>query len=298
VVRCDLHPEKTGRLEVFERAGEPSALFAGPGSPQGAPSGHVPGSVGHAVEDASIHAPGIASHTHGGVEAGYVAGNANHEPGGASHQVPTSVEHLPGGGGTSGFARRNASSLAWKDPLSQALSRDLGTVGHSGSSSVFVEATYAPPEYISRILGGGPVDVPPMEPDTYVAVVLTEAVHAGTLPGPAEPPELYVSDSRLPLVDSKVTTELPHHRETFYRFARTQAFGTGDQVLMLRLASGQEATWHVASPNGGARLVVGTGVGASLALVGWLLWASARGRARRSPPTNRGTPGRGGLEPV
>ena len=183
----------------------------------------------------------------------------------------------------------NPLSLAGGHPLSVELTRDLGSGEYPGASRVFVEATYAPAEYETLILGG-PAAMAELEPDRYVAVLLTEGVHTGNLPGSrAEPPDLYLSGSPLPLIDWKVTTDLPHHRATFYRFARDDAFGTRDQVMTLRLDSGQEATWHLPSSTAWSWLAP-VSVAGTLGFVGWLVWTLAGGRARRSHKADLETP--------
>jgi cytochrome c-type biogenesis protein len=128
--------------------------------------------------------------------------------------------------------------------LSRVLSRDLGTVDYPGAPGVHVEATYATPQYVTQALGG-PAAVAALEPDRHVAVLFTEQTHATNLPAHPEPPALYVGERRVALVDSKVLADSVHHRATFYRFARDDAFGNGHEVMTLRLASGQEATWHL-----------------------------------------------------
>jgi len=177
-------------------------------------------------------------------------------------------------------ARGGAMGLAPGNALSLALSRDLGTVEYPGPSEVFVEATYAPAQYVTQILGE-PAAMTVLEPDRYVAILLTEGVHAGSLPSMAEPPDLYVSGSHLPLIDWTVTTDLPHHRATFYRFARDDTFGATDQVMTLRLASGQEATWDLPGPNTWFWLAF-VSVTGGLGFVGWLIWTVVSGRVRRS----------------
>jgi len=169
-------------------------------------------------------------------------------------------------------------SARGKRALALALTRDLGAVNYPRASGVRVEATYAPAEYVAQVLGG-PAAVAALEPDRYVAVLLTERVHTANLPGTADPPDLHVSGSRLPLIDRKVMTDSPHHRATFYRFARDDAFGRGHQVMTLRLVSGQEATWHlpVTVPDVGdaARTPSGLGEqwGLILALLGGMVAA-------------------------
>ena len=64
-------------------------------------------------------------------------------------------------------------------------------------------------------------------------------------------------------------TNSPHHRATFYRFARDETFGTGHQMMTLRLASGQAATWHlpVVVPNLGDGAGGPIGAGEQWALI-------------------------------
>jgi cytochrome c-type biogenesis protein len=196
VVQCDLHPEHTARLTVFEAAG-PSAA---PVSPR----------------------------------------------------------------------RRQA--------LTRVLSRDLGSVDYLGAPGVRVDATYATEEYVAQTLGGASA-VASLEPDKHVVFMLTERVHTANLPAATEPPDVYVSGRHLPLVDRKVVTDSPHHRATVYRFARDDTFGTGHQMMTLRLASGQEATWHLpvvvpdlANGDGGP-IGVGEQWGLILAMLGGMLAA-------------------------
>lgn len=186
-----------------------------------------------------------------------------------AEQQPTGL--MSAAGGAQGVVR---------DPLSVALSRDLGTLDLPGTPAVFVEATYAPPEYLTQLLGG-PVVMPTLlEPDQFVAIVLTEGVHTGRLPARGESPDLYLDGKPLSLIDSKVTTELPHHRATLYRFARDDAFGTKGQVMTLHLAPGHEATWDLSSSDTGLWFIASVGF-AGFGFVGWLVWTVA-GRARRS----------------
>jgi cytochrome c-type biogenesis protein len=122
--------------------------------------------------------------------------------------------------------------------LRAALTRDLGSVDYEGTDHVRVEATYAP------------------EDEQHVAVLLTEQLHTATLPKTTPPPRLFVSGVAVPLAGSTVVTDSVHHRVTSYQFVRDEAFGQGHQVMTLRLASGQEATWHLplllpAVPDGG-----------------------------------------------
>lgn len=166
-----------------------------------------------------------------------------------------------------------------RQALALALSRNLGSVDYpgAGASGVIVEATYAPPEYVSEALGGEAA-VAALEPARHIAVMLTERTHTANLPvTPA--PDLYVSGHRVPLVDRKVMTDSVHHRATFYRFARDDAFGKGHQVMTLRLASGQEATWHLPlilpTVGAGAEAPAGLGEqwGLILALMGGMVAA-------------------------
>lgn len=164
VVQCDLHPEKVGKLVVFD--GGEGALPTGPVSPR----------------------------------------------------------------------RRQALALA--------LSRDLGAVDYPGAAGVLVEATYATAAYVAQALGGAAA-VAALEPDRHVAFLLTERTHTANLPADAHPPAVYVNGNRLALVDRKIMTDSPHHRATVYRFTRDDTFGTGHQMMTLRLAEGQETTWHL-----------------------------------------------------
>jgi cytochrome c-type biogenesis protein len=73
-------------------------------------------------------------------------------------------------------------------------------------------------------------------------------------------------------------TNSPHHRATFYRFARDDTFGTGHQMMTLRLPSGQEAAWHLPlvaphTDNAGGPIGVGNQWGLILALLGGMLAA-------------------------
>jgi cytochrome c-type biogenesis protein len=131
-----------------------------------------------------------------------------------------------------------------RQALTLALTRGLGAVDYPGVSGVEVEATYAPPEYVAQALGGSEA-VATLQPERHIAVMLTERTHTANLPVNTRPPDLYVSGQHVALVDRKVMTDSVHHRATFYRFARDEAFGKGHQVMTLRLASGQEATWHL-----------------------------------------------------
>jgi cytochrome c-type biogenesis protein len=83
----------------------------------------------------------------------------------------------------------------------------------------------------------------------------------------------------VPLVDSKMMTDSVHHRATVYRFTRDAAFGTGHQVMALRLASGQEATWHLPlvvpdfGDSSGGPIGLGEQWGLILAMLGGMLAA-------------------------
>ncbi|MBI2185849.1 MAG: sulfite exporter TauE/SafE family protein [Acidobacteria bacterium] len=127
--------------------------------------------------------------------------------------------------------------------LTAALTKDLGTVDYGGASGVRVEATYAPAEYVTQILGEAtPGD---LNADEYVAVLLSERLHTANLPDVAVPADLRVNGAPVPLIDRRTVADSPHHRATVYRFARDASFGTGHQMMTLHLASGQEATWHL-----------------------------------------------------
>lgn len=244
VVRCDLHPEKVGRLVVFDDGRQPVAPVAAPGN-----------------------AANVAR-----------AGELSIAPGDA----------LSRAGGS-------PLSLALGNRLSVELTRDLGSVDYPGAPPVFLEATYAPAEY-ETLITGGPAAMAELEPDQYIAVLLTEAVYTGNLPGsPVEAPDLYLGGSPRPLIDSTVTIDLPRQRATFYRFARDDASGTGnpgtrdaateDQAVTLRLVSGQEATWDLALSGGRSWLAPAVFAG-GLGLFGWLVWTMVGGRTRRSRATD------------
>jgi len=128
--------------------------------------------------------------------------------------------------------------------LALALSRDLGTVDYPGAPAVDVEVTYATAQYVTEALGGAAA-VATLEPDRHVAFLLTERTHTANLPGNADPPNVRVNGTPLALLDRRILTDSPHHRATLYRFARDDTFGTGHQMMTLRLAEGKEATWHL-----------------------------------------------------
>ena len=175
--------------------------------------------------------------------------------------------------------------LQRRNPLRLELTRDLGSVDHPGTLGILVEATYAPAEQLTRILGGPAPAMPPLEADRYLAFLLTETVHDGSLPGTAESPHVYVGESHLPLIDSKIVTGTPQHRVTLYRFGRDGVFGRADQVMTLRLSSGQEATWDLPLPNGRYWLAW-LAVAGCLGLLGWLAW-TVRQDSRRGSNTLR-----------
>jgi cytochrome c-type biogenesis protein len=120
-----------------------------------------------------------------------------------------------------------ARSYASSPALRAALTRDLGQVDYAGVPGVAVEATYTPEE------------------EQYIAVLVTERTHTANLPATSPSPALFVSGSPRDLVEARVITDSVHHRATSYRFARDAAFGQGHQVMTLRVASAQEATWHL-----------------------------------------------------
>lgn len=152
-------------------------------------------------------------------------------------------------------------SAASGQMLRAALTRDLGNVDYAGVSDVQVEATYTP------------------EDTEHVAILLMERLHTANLPRTAQPPQLFVSGAAVPLTNLKVVTDSVHHRATSYRFARAEAFGQGHQVMTLRLASGQEAIWHLplllpdASSSGAAPVGMAGQWGLILALLGGMVAA-------------------------
>jgi uncharacterized cupredoxin-like copper-binding protein len=128
--------------------------------------------------------------------------------------------------------------------LTRALTKDLGSADYPGVSGVIVEATYAPAEYETQILGVASADST-LRPDQYVAILLSERVHAATLTGVAISPSLYVNGTSVPFISRTLVAESPHHRATVLRFSRDDSFGKGHQMMTLRLLSGVEATWHL-----------------------------------------------------
>jgi cytochrome c-type biogenesis protein len=128
--------------------------------------------------------------------------------------------------------------------LARLLTRNFGSVSYADAPDVRVEATFATTEFVTQALGGAAAAAE-LQPDRHIAFLLTEQTHTASLPGNTAPPEVSVNGRRVALVDSRPMTGSVHHRATFYRFARDAGFGSGHQVLTLRLASGQEATWHL-----------------------------------------------------
>lgn len=171
--------------------------------------------------------------------------------------------------------------LQRRNPLRLELTRDLGSVDHPGTSGVLVEATYAPADQLTRILGGPAPTMPALEADGYLAFLLTETVHEGTLPDRAESPHVYIGEIHLPLIDSKIVTETPQQRVTLYRFGRDGASGITERVMTLRLPSGQEATWELPSPND-RNWLAWLAVAGGLGLVGWLAWMMGQDRWQRA----------------
>jgi cytochrome c-type biogenesis protein len=140
------------------------------------------------------------------------------------------------------------SSLANAKPrstpaLTRALTKDLGSIDYPGAAGVQVEATYAPAEYVTQMLGAAAAGE--IEPHQYVAVLLSERTHTTNLPATSAPPALTVNGAPVPLIERRMVADSPHHRATVYRFARDDSFGAGHQMMTLRLASGEEATWHL-----------------------------------------------------
>ncbi len=161
--------------------------------------------------------------------------------------------------------------------LARALNRDLGSVSYPGVSGVHVDATYATAEFVKQALGKAPTATT-LEPERHIAFLLTERLHTANLPVDADPPGLFLNGTPVPFVDRKVLTNSLHHRATFYRFARDQTFGTGHQMMTLRLASGQEAAWHLPlvipdADNAAGPIGTGNQWGLILALLGGMLAA-------------------------
>jgi cytochrome c-type biogenesis protein len=107
------------------------------------------------------------------------------------------------------------------------------------------------------------------EDEKYIAVLVTERTHTANLPHASPRPALFVSGDPRELVDARVITDSVHHRATTYRFARDEAFGNGHQVMTLRVAAAQEATWHlpIALPNASSSSADPVGFGQSWALI-------------------------------
>jgi cytochrome c-type biogenesis protein len=164
-----------------------------------------------------------------------------------------------------------------RQALTLALNRDLGAVDYPGVSGVHVDATYATADYVRQALGGA-ATAAALEPDRHVTFLVTERLHTANLPVDAVPPQLSINGTPVSLVDHKIVTNSPHHRATFYRFVRDDTFGSGHQMMTLRLASGQEATWHLplvvpeADETGGP-IGLGEQWGLILALLGGMLAA-------------------------
>jgi cytochrome c-type biogenesis protein len=137
------------------------------------------------------------------------------------------------------------------DARSAALTRDLGLIGGTDAAPIRVEAMYSPRE------------------DGDVTIVLTEQRHAAELPSPLPPPELALGGITMSHASAAVLTDSVHHRATAYRFTPATRLTGGHQVMTLRLASGQEATWHlpIAQPTSAK------GWGLVLALLGGMLAA-------------------------
>jgi cytochrome c-type biogenesis protein len=130
-----------------------------------------------------------------------------------------------------------------RQALTLALTKDLGSIDYPEARGVRVEATYAAPEYMPQILGRAVAAE--VDPDRYVAVLLSERIHRANLPPAAVTPALYVNGTPVPLAGRRLVVDSPHHRATLYRFARDDSFGTRHQTMTLRMASGQEGTWHL-----------------------------------------------------
>ena len=160
--------------------------------------------------------------------------------------------------------------LQRSDPLRVRLTRELGSVDYPDAPGVLVEAIYAPAEYLTEICGGATPAVPALDPDQYHAILLTETVHEGKLPGGAEVPDLYVDGNPLPLIDREIVSATPQYRMTLYRFSRERVSGMGNQAMTLRLASGKEATWDL--PSNGPNWLAWFAVGGGLCLIAWLAW--------------------------
>ena len=160
--------------------------------------------------------------------------------------------------------------LQRSDPVRVKLTRELGSVNYPDAPGVLVEATYAPAEYLTEICGGATPAVSALDPDRYHAILLTESVHEGKLPGGAEVPDVYVDGNPLPLIDREIVSATPQYRMTLYRFSREGVSEMGKQVVTLRLASGEQASWDLPSngPNWFAWLAVAVG----LCLIAWLAW--------------------------
>jgi cytochrome c-type biogenesis protein len=139
--------------------------------------------------------------------------------------------------------QRAAVAAINRQALSRALTKDLGSIDYPNAVGVRVEATYAPPEYASQILGDALTA--DLDRDAHVAMLLSERTHTSDLSRASVTPVLEINGAPVRLLDRRTVADSPHHRATVYRFARSDSFGTGHQMMTLRLASGQEATWHL-----------------------------------------------------
>lgn len=171
----------------------------------------------------------------------------------------------------------SAVSSRRRQVLARALNRDLGSIDYPGVSGVHVDATYATAEYVRQALGTA-ATATTLEPERHIAFLLTERIHTANLPVDADQPDLFLNGEPVPFVDRKVVTNSLHHRATFYRFARDHTFGTGHQMMTLRLASGQEAAWHLPlvipdADHAGGPIGIGNQWGLILALLGGMLAA-------------------------
>jgi cytochrome c-type biogenesis protein len=171
----------------------------------------------------------------------------------------------------------SAVSSRRRQVLARALNRDLGSVDYPGVSGVHVDATYATTEYVRQALGTA-ATATTLEPERHIAFLLTERIHTANLPVDADQPDLFLNGEPVPFVDRKVMTNSLHHRATVYRFARDDTFGTGHQMMTLRLASGQEAAWHLPlvipdADDAGGPIGIGNQWGLILALLGGMLAA-------------------------
>lgn len=164
-----------------------------------------------------------------------------------------------------------------RQALTLALNRDLGAVDYAGVSGVHVDATYATADYVTQALGAA-ATAAALEPESHVTFLVTERLHTANLPVDANPPTLTLNSRPVSLVDRRIVANSPHHRATFYRFMRDDTFGAGHQMMTLRLASGQEATWHLPlvipeAEDAGGSIGIGEQWGLILALLGGMVAA-------------------------